>query len=106
MRTLLLVVATAVASHQIPIRAAESVSWGPVANGLRMGVAVTAASSTGQLRLAFQNVGSEDLDVMLGGRTGIGPMYAMKFTLIPTAVSTIWAILEAPISSLGPSSRS
>jgi hypothetical protein len=44
-------------------------------------VAVTAASSTGQLRLAFQNVGSTDIDVLLGGRTGIGPMYAMKFTV-------------------------
>jgi hypothetical protein len=44
-------------------------------------VAVTAVSSTGELRLAFQNAGSADIDVLLGGRTGIGPMYAMKFTV-------------------------
>lgn len=64
------------------IRAADTVSWGSLANGLRLGVAVTARSSTGKLRLAFQNVGAADIDVLLGGSTGIGPMYAMKFTVI------------------------
>ena len=66
MRTLLLVVATAVALHQIPIRAAESISWGPEASGLRLGVAVAAASSTGQLRLAFQNVGTAFAELIDG----------------------------------------
>lgn len=106
MRTLLLIL-VAVASYQIPIRAAEPVFWGPEANGLRLGVAVTAASSTGELRLAFKNAGSADIDVLLGGRTGIGPMYAMKFTVTgPNGNEHHLGYFGAPISSADTSSRS
>jgi hypothetical protein len=76
----LLLVFASLALHPMLIGAAEAVSWGPVANGLRLGVA-TASSSPGKLHLVFQNVGAAEIDVLLGGRTGIGPMYAMKFTV-------------------------
>src|SRR6478672_8874785 len=78
MRPLMLVVAIAT-FHPMLIRAADAVSWGQPANGLRVGVAVTPRLSTGKLRLALQNVGASGMDVLLGGKTGIGTMYTMKF---------------------------
>lgn len=56
----------------------DPVSWGQAADGLRLGLGLKSKSD--ELRVAFQNVGPIDMDILLGGRTGIGPIYAMNFT--------------------------
>jgi len=51
---------------------ADTVAWGPVVNGMRLGIGLGAASSETRLRVLFQNVGaakqdlaiSEDLDYL------------------------------------------
>jgi hypothetical protein len=59
----------------------DSVSWGQTTNDVRLGLGVESKSD--QLRLAFQNVGRSELGVLLGGRTGIGPVYwNLKFAAI------------------------
>ncbi len=71
MRSLLAALVMTVALYQLSAGSADSVSWGPAEKGLRLGV--TVRLDTGELRLAFQNVGSAEIDVLVGGRTGIGP---------------------------------
>lgn len=80
MRHLWLVFA-GLALQTAPVAAGESISWGPPVNGLRLGVAIRAASGAGSLRLGFQNAGAKQMDVLWGGKTGTGPMYAMKFAV-------------------------
>ena len=61
------------------IGAAVTISWGPPANGLRLGLALETATGTRSVHVAFQNTGAKPIDVLLGGGTGVGPMYAMNF---------------------------
>ena len=74
------VVAAATAAAGAPaILAADSIAWGPADNGIRVGIDLGPDSPVPTLRLSFQNTGAEDQDLLLGGETGTGPMYSMKF---------------------------
>ena len=53
--------------------------WGSAVNGLRIGAAFGSHPSNPTLRVLFQNVGSAVQDVLIGYKTGRGPIYKMKF---------------------------
>jgi hypothetical protein len=87
---------------------ADSIAWGTAVDGVRLGVAFGSDTLKPTLRVIFQNVGPAVQDVLIGAKTGRGPMYDMKF--IATApdggeqeglhVSAFWAIagLVLPLS--------
>jgi hypothetical protein len=72
-RIVLLLVAVLPALGQV----AEGVAWGQAADGVRLGVGLGADET---VRLVFQNTRATERDLLLGGRTGIGPIYSMEFT--------------------------
>ena len=59
--------------------AAADVAWGTASNGLWLGIGLSEPSSEPMLRLLFQNVASFEQDLLLGGETGKGTIYAIKF---------------------------
>src|SRR6185437_537660 len=86
MRTLSLVTAAVLA---LPCHAAKRQFWGPAVDGLRL--SVTLGIATGRrpiqpeqaLQITIGNVGTVERRVLLGGMTGIGPMYAtLHFAVI------------------------
>lgn len=85
MRTLSLVTAAVLA---LPCHAAKRQFWGPAVDGLRL--SVTLGIATGRrpiqpeqaLQITIGNVGPVERRVLLGGMTGIGPMYAFHFAVI------------------------
>jgi hypothetical protein len=61
---------------------ADSFAWGPAVNGLRLAAALGDDPSKPTLRIAFQNVGSETQEVVLGHEAG-GAIYdSLKFIAI------------------------
>ena len=59
---------------------ADSLSWGPSHEGLRMGIGLAQASSESVLRIVVENIGPTKRDLLLGGMTGNGPMRNLQFT--------------------------
>jgi hypothetical protein len=70
----------AIASGTSWAAAIDAIAWGGAADGLRLGVGVESISR--KLRVTFQNVGRTEMDVPLGGSTGVGPMYVIQFAAI------------------------
>jgi hypothetical protein len=75
---------TALASGQLPLLQAPSpttasIAWGPAVNGLRLGAEFGPDPFKPTLRILFQNVDAIAQDVLVGGETGRGPIYDMKF---------------------------
>lgn len=58
---------------------ADSIAWGPVVNGVRLGTAIGSDMSNPTIRITFQNVSGHDQDVLLGYQNGRGPIYNLKF---------------------------
>lgn len=77
----------------------DSVSWGPAAGDLRLGLGVESKSVS--LRIAFQNVGRTEMDVLLGGKTGKGPMYLMSYSAIDAAGAEFPVVYFGGVSSVG-----
>ena len=59
---------------------ADSLSWGPPVDGLRLGIGSAPASSESTLRVVVENVGPTRQELLLGGTSGNGPTHNLKFT--------------------------
>jgi hypothetical protein len=53
---------------------ADTIAWGLAVDGLRLGIAYGSDASKPTIRVLFENVGSEVLDVLIGHEAG-SPMY-------------------------------
>ncbi len=75
MRTSAHIVITAVALAIVPTGfAADTIAWGSTVDGLRIGITYGSDASKPTLRILFENVGSEVLDVLIGHEVG-SPIY-------------------------------
>lgn len=57
----------------------DSVAWGEVSSGLRLGIGLGPVSPAPQLRLVFENMGKIEIPVLLGAMTGKGAVYNLTF---------------------------
>jgi hypothetical protein len=74
-----MLVVIALASAQQAPKPTDRVAWGSAVNGLRIGAAFGSDPSKPTLRVLFQNVGFAVQDVLIGAKTGLGPIYKLKF---------------------------
>jgi hypothetical protein len=65
---------------QAPKSSTASIAWGTPVNGLRLGASFGSDPAKPTLRVVFENVGPTVQDVLIGTKTGRGPIYDMKFT--------------------------
>ena len=63
------------------LNAADNVSWGPPDHGLRLGMAIAAASPDPQIRVVFQNMDRPQCLLPLGSTSARGPVYDVLFTV-------------------------
>ncbi len=69
----------ALALSALPVFAEDPVAWGPVSDGMRLGIGPGPVAPEPQLRLVFENMGSGPIQVLLGGMTGKGAVYNLVF---------------------------
>jgi hypothetical protein len=66
MRTLRIALTVAAILTGLPATfCADTVAWGPVVNGMRLGIGLGTASSETRLRVLFQNVGATEQDLVI-----------------------------------------
>jgi hypothetical protein len=70
----LLLVVIAAAAAAPPDSALE---WGAVSSGVRLGIGLSPSS----LRLVFENVAAQEVQIPLGGTTAKGPLYNLLFRI-------------------------
>lgn len=66
----------------LTLQAEEAISWGSSDHGVRAGLSILKVSGESQLRMTFQNVSEGEVDVFLYSKTGIGPVYSTKFSVV------------------------
>ena len=59
----------------------DSLAWGEVSSGLRLGIGLGPASPEPQLRLVFENAAKLEIPVLLGAMTGKGAVYNLTFRI-------------------------
>ncbi len=103
----------------LPCHAGERQFWGPTVDGLRLSVTLE-ITTTGlpiepgpALQLTIGNVGPMERRVLLGGMTGIGPMYATlhfavispkgkRYKMFYTGVGGVGGYVSPLVASIAP----